>query len=151
MEQCKFTWTGLFAWIQCIHIILYMILTIKKCSALLEIIYQRERVDLFGKEEEKVCTYPRSWGSRSFSLNDPESLSDMLALKWEKTLLFMKRKIDRQHFRKMINSYQIFNPNVLLVFLLLLPFSLRKTVYHDHHQELLGLLFVDEHTHNQGF
>ena len=63
----------------------------------------------------------------------------------------MKRKIDRQHFRKMINSYQIFNPNVLLVFLLLLPFSLRKTVYHDHHQELLGLLFVDEHTHNQGF
>ena len=75
----------------------------------------------------------------------------MLALKWEKTLLFMKRKIDRQRFRKMINSYQIFNPNVLLVFLLLLPFSLRKTVYHDHHQELLGLLFVDEHTHNQGF
>jgi len=75
----------------------------------------------------------------------------MLALKWEKTLLFMKRKIDRQHFRKMINSYQIFNPNVLLVFLLLLPFSLRKTAYHDHHQELLGLLFVDEHTHNRGF
>jgi len=75
----------------------------------------------------------------------------MLALKWGKTLLFMKRKIDTQHFRKMINSYRIFNPNVLLVFLLLLPFSLRKTVYHDHHQELLGLLFVDEHTHNQGF
>ena len=113
----------------------YMILTINKCSALLEIIYQRERVDLFGKEKNG-CTYPRSRGSRSFSLNDPESwsLSDMLALKWEKHYFLWK--IDWQQFWKKFNSYRIFNPNALLVFLLLLPFSLRKTVYHDHHQEL---------------
>ena len=30
----------------------YMILTINKCSALLEIIYQRERVDLFWKRKK---------------------------------------------------------------------------------------------------
>ena len=36
----------------------YMILTINKCSALLEIIYQRERVDLFGKEK-KVLHIPK--------------------------------------------------------------------------------------------
>ena len=53
-----------------------------------------------------------------------------------RTLISMKRKIYRQQFWKIVNSYRIFNPNVLLVFLLLLPFSLRKTVYHDHRQEL---------------
>ena len=89
------------------------------------------------------------WKRRRKGLHIPKILRiKILLLKWSwvlvryacfemgKTLFFMKRKVDRQQFRKMINSYRIFNPNVLLVFLLLLPFSLRKTVYHDHHQEL---------------